>query len=186
MSKEEITDRLRFQNSQRISCNSFVVHKQLKVPHISAKDVYEKVVYDAVRRDTGKKKTSSSTPAIARSKTVLSKSEMQMLNVLIPKDKRKENAKKQNEGPNDEISKKRLGESTYEDWYEVKRHDLAEKIPVEEEVNVKNMDIRLLIKQIDKAIEFTELEAESIESEVNFLREVKSIVDTFNEQMKDL
>lgn len=45
------------------------------------------------------------------------------------------------------------------------------------------MDIRLLISQIDKAIELQELEIENVESEVNFLREIKIIVDSFNEQI---
>lgn len=142
-----------------------------------------------MRRDQDKKKIDKeASPGLAKSKTVLSKTEIQMLNVLIPRDKRKENYKKavQNEGPNDEISKKCLGESTYEDWYEVKKHDLAEKIPISEEVNVKNMDIRLLINQVDKAMEFTELELEGIESEILFMKEIKEIVDSFNTQMNDL
>jgi len=48
------------------------------------------------------------------------------------------------------------------------------------------MEIMLLIKQIDKAIEFRELEIENVESEVNFLREIKLIISSFNRQMADL
>jgi hypothetical protein len=149
--------------------------------------VYEKVVYDFVRRDQGpNKKQENNTPQ--KDKNVLSKTEMQMLNVLIPRNKRKENVKNlvHNEASNDEISKKILGLSNYKDWYEVKRHDLTEKVPVDDDDNVKNMDIRLLINQIDKSLEFTEFDAENIESEVNFLKEVKIIVDSFNAQIKDL
>jgi len=85
--------------SQRIKTNSFVIQKQVKTPHISASDVYEKVIYDAVRRDNKaknkqKKQESEDTDNLLRRKSMLSKSEMQMLNVLIPKDKRKENIKR--------------------------------------------------------------------------------------------
>jgi hypothetical protein len=189
LTNEEVTERLRFQSSQRICCNSFVVQKQLRVPHISARDVYEKVVYDAVRRDQGSnKKQETQSPEPQKENKLLSKSEMQMLNVLIPRNRRKDNAKKvtHNKAANDEISKKILGESNYEDWYEVKRHDLTEKVPVGDDDDVKNIEIRLLINQIDKAFEFTEFEIENVEAEVSFLREIKIIVDTFNSQMKDV
>ena len=55
-----------------------------------------------------------------------------------------------------------------------------------DEFNVKNMDIRLLIKQLDEGLQFTEFELESIESEVTFLREIKEVVDSFNKQINDL
>ena len=81
---------------------------------------------------------------------------------------------------------KELGISTYNDWYEVKKHDLAyNAIPIEE-YNVKSMDIRLLIRQLDKGIEFSEIELDSLESEVNFLRELKEIVDSFNKEINEL
>ena len=48
------------------------------------------------------------------------------------------------------------------------------------------MDIRLLIKQLDKGVEFTELDLESLENEVNFLNELKEIVDSFNKAINEL
>ena len=48
------------------------------------------------------------------------------------------------------------------------------------------MDIRLLIRQLDKGIEFSEIELDSLESEVNFLRELKEIVDSFNKEINEL
>lgn len=59
-------------------------------------------------------------------------------------------------------------------------------MPVNEDYNVKSMDIRLLIKQLEKGLEFTELELETIENEVNFLKELKAIVDSFNNEMSEL
>lgn len=81
---------------------------------------------------------------------------------------------------------KELGLSTYNDWYEVKKHDLAyNTIPIEE-FNVKSMDIRLLIRQLDKGVEFSEIELDSLENEVNFLRELQDIVDSFNREINEL
>jgi hypothetical protein len=127
LTNDEVKTQLAFMLCQRIKTNSFVVHKNVKTPHISAMDVYEKVVYDAVRRDTkAPPKNQDSTiqqhDAMKR-KSVLSRSEMQLLNVLIPKEKRKENTKKilhNTEDLSEDICKKELGESTYNDWYEVK------------------------------------------------------------------
>ena len=56
LTKQEINERLIFQNNQRIECNSFVVQRPLCSPDITAKDVYDKVVYDFVRRDVQKSK----------------------------------------------------------------------------------------------------------------------------------
>lgn len=123
---DEIKVHLEYLLTQRIKTNSFVVHKQVKTPHISALDVYEKVVYDAVRRNMSTHSTNKQHDAIQegiRRKSVLSRSEIQLLNVLIPKDKRKENTKKMLQNTEDiseDICKKELGESTYNDWYEVK------------------------------------------------------------------
>lgn len=48
------------------------------------------------------------------------------------------------------------------------------------------MDIRLLIKQLDEGIQFTEFELETIENEVNFLREISEVVKSFNTQINEL
>ncbi|CAI2382527.1 unnamed protein product [Moneuplotes crassus] len=124
LTNEEINERTAFQSSHRISCNTFVVNKQIKIPNVLARDVYEKVVYDVVRReqenkDQKDKEKQKEDPQ--KSKNKLTKAEMQMLNVLIPKNKRKDKDKKsvQLESSNNEISKKHLGLSKYEDWYEV-------------------------------------------------------------------
>lgn len=66
------------------------------------------------------------------------------------------------------------------------KHDLTEKIPINEDENVKNMDIRLLLKQLQKGVEFAEIELEYIEKEVSFLKELKCIVDSFNKQINEL
>ena len=122
LSHQEISERIIFQTTQRINCNSFVIQKQLKAPSVWARDVYEKVVYDVVRRDQGiKDNKNHPAPDPTKSKSKLTRSELQMLNVLIPKNKRKDNVKKtvQFEAHNNEISKAQLGDSKYEDWYEV-------------------------------------------------------------------
>ena len=55
MTIEEVRKRVDFLMSQRIKTNSFVISKQVKTPNITSIDVYEKVVYDAVRRDSKQK-----------------------------------------------------------------------------------------------------------------------------------
>jgi hypothetical protein len=61
----------------------------------------------------------------------------------------------------------------------VKKHDLAEIFTVNEEEDVKNIDIQLLINQIDRAIETSDVELEELESEVGFLKEINQIIQEF-------
>lgn len=63
---------------------------------------------------------------------------------------------------------------------------MTEKIPINDDESVKNMDIRLLLKQLEKGLEFAEIELEYIETEVNFLRDLKAIVESFNREIKQI
>jgi len=129
-----------------------------------------------------------------------------MLNVLIPSSKRKENTSHSNPDSalNDEISKKLIGDSKYQDWYLVKKHDFSTKVinskegkrkasasvkPKDQQLpnyQITNMDIRLLMNQVEKACEDTELKLEGMDSELNFLREVNNIVQSLNSQIAEV
>ena len=53
------------------------------------------------------------------------------------------------------------------------KHDLTGIVPLNSETNVKNLEIRLLIKQLNSIIESLDIEIESIETENGYLKDIK-------------
>ncbi|CAI2385394.1 unnamed protein product [Moneuplotes crassus] len=183
LTNEEIVNHLSFSENLRIKPNSFVMRKALKNPPISSKDVCNKVVYDYVRRKDYKK--SKKPKKVSKG---VHQSELQMLNVLLPKDKQKK-ARKTNDindrnKENPTISRKELGESNYEDWFECKKHDLTSTIPINYDHNVKNTAIRLLLKQLGSIIDALDVEYENLYTEVDYLEELNNIVHSYTTSME--
>ena len=71
------------------------------------------------------------------------------------------------------ISHKELGESHYEDWFECKKHDLTSTIPLNHEENFKNIQIRLLLKQINELVDRQEVDLNNIMIEIDYLNDLK-------------
>ncbi|CAI2382521.1 unnamed protein product [Moneuplotes crassus] len=187
LTNQEIVDQVNYSENLRVKPNSFVVRKALKNPKISSKDVYDKVVYDFVRRKDLKTKQKQKPKNISKGAR---QSEIQLLNALLPKDKKKKylnstnNFDKNKENPT--ISHKELGESNYEDWFECKKHDLTYTAPIDYDLPVKNMKIRLLLKQLDGIIDRLNIEYANLDTEVEYLEELNNIVHSYNSSMSQI